>query len=136
MYSLDIAQLVRSALQESGCEKSLTEQLDSHSTIALDLHDLPSIHISQQDDGEVWLWSRLGEQSSVLLEQRATELLQALMQGCHFTRSGQLQLDIQDGELVLKAQIHPDYLSDGRQFAEALNCFFDQLDHFFGSLLR
>lgn len=136
MYAVDIAQLVCAALEESGCEQSHIDKLDSHSTIALDLHDLPSIHVSLQDDNDVWLWSLLGEHSEVLLDQRGSELLKALLQGCHFTRSGQLQLTVQDGELVLKALVHPNYLKDGHGFSEALNGFFDELDRFCGSLLR
>lgn len=136
MYAVDIAQLVCAALKESGCEKSYIDQLDSHSTIALQLHDLPSIHISVQDENDVWLWSLLGEQSEVLLDQRGSELLRALLQGCHFARSGQLQLGVQDGELVLKALVHQNHLQDGHGFSEALNGFFDELDRFCGSLLR
>lgn len=132
----DIAQLVCDALKESGCEQSITDTLDSHSTIALDLLDLPSINVSVQDDEDVWLWSLLGEHSEILLTQRGSELLQVLLQGCHFARSGQLQLAVQEGELVLKALVHPNYLKDGQFFSEALNGFFDELDRFCGSLLR
>ena len=79
MFAMDIAQLVRAALEESGCDPALLGDLDSHSTIALDLHDLPSIHVSAQD-GEVWLWSRLAEHNEAVLAQRAAELLRELMQ--------------------------------------------------------
>lgn len=135
MYTLDIAQLVRAALEESGCDPSLVGELDSHSTIALDLHELPSIYISTQDD-EVWLWSLIGDHSDAVIAQRGGELLQALMQGCAFARGGQLQLAEQDGSLALKALVHADYLGDGSRFSDALNGFFDALERFSGSLLR
>ena len=135
MFAIDIAQLVRSALEESGCDPALLGELDSHSTIALDLHDLPSIHVSAQD-GEVWLWSRVGEHNEAVLAQRAAQLLQDLMQGCHFARGGQLQLATNEGYLELKAMAHPDYLADGKRFSEALNGFFDALERFSESLLR
>ncbi|KMN36753.1 type III secretion system chaperone SpaK [Chromobacterium sp. LK1] len=135
MFAMDIAQLVRAALEESGCDPALLGDLDSHSTIALDLHDLPSIHVSAQD-GEVWLWSRLAEHNEAVLAQRAAELLRELMQGCHFTRSGQLQLAANDGYLELKAMVHPDCLADGKRFSEALNGYFDALERFSESLLR
>ncbi|MEN3029784.1 SPI-1 type III secretion system chaperone SpaK [Chromobacterium amazonense] len=135
MYTPDIAQLVRAALEESGCDPSLVGELDSHSTIALDLHELPSIYISILDD-EVWLWSLIGDYSDAVINQRGGELLAALMQGCGFARGGQLQLAVQDGSLALKALVHPDYLSSGNRFSEALNGFFDSLERFSGSLLR
>lgn len=136
MHTIDIAQLVCAALEESGCEQSMIGKLDSHSTIVLDLQDLPSIHISVLDDEDIWLWAHLGGHSETLLNQRGTELLRALLQGSHFARSGQLQLAVQDGEFILKALVHPNYLQDGRVFSEALNGFFDELDLFCGSLLR
>lgn len=136
MYTLNIAQLVCAALEASGCDPAVVGNLDSHSTIALDLHDLPTIHISVQDDDDVWLWSRLGEYSEMVLNQRSADILQALLPGCHFARSGQLQLGVQDGELVLKLLVHPKYLTDGHVFSDALNGFFEELDCFCGSLLR
>ncbi|EKR7118401.1 SPI-1 type III secretion system chaperone SpaK, partial [Salmonella enterica subsp. enterica serovar Kentucky] len=55
MQHLDIAELVRSALEVSGCDPSLIGGIDSHSTIVLDLFALPSICISVKDD-DVWIW--------------------------------------------------------------------------------
>ncbi|TFZ48687.1 SPI-1 type III secretion system chaperone SpaK [Serratia proteamaculans] len=136
MYTLDISQLTHSALEESGCDPSVIAKLDNHSTIALDLNNLPAIHISVEDDDDVWLWSLLGENSEELVKVRSTELLQELMQGCHFARSTQFQLATQDSELVLKVLIHPKYLTDGVVFSEALNGFFEQLERFCESLLK
>lgn len=135
MYSVDIAQLVCVAPEGCGYEQSHTDKLDSHSTIAIDLHDLPSNHVSVPDDNDVWLWSRPGGNSKVLLVQRGSELLKTLLQGCPFTRSGQLRLAVQDSKLFLKALVHPNYLKDGREFSEALNGFFDEQDRFCGLLL-
>lgn len=136
MYSLDISQLTYSALKESGCDPSIIGKLDSHSTIVLDLNDLPSIHISVQDDEDVWLWSLLGEHSEKTVNVRGTELLGALMEGCSFARCNQFQLAVQDSELVLKVLIHPKYLANGEVFSEALNGFFEELERFCGVFLR
>ncbi len=46
MQHLDIAELVRSALEVSGCDPSLIGGIDSHSTIVLDLFAFASICIS------------------------------------------------------------------------------------------
>ncbi|KVP30314.1 SPI-1 type III secretion system chaperone SpaK [Burkholderia ubonensis] len=133
MYAPDIAQLVRAALEESGCAPTLVGALDNHSTIVLDLHDLPSIYVSAQDE-DVWLWSLIGEHGDAVVAQRGGTLLQALMDGCAFARGGQLQLAVQDGSLALKGLVHPDYLGSGRRFSEALNGFFDSLVRFSGAL--
>ncbi|AXE31998.1 type III secretion system chaperone SpaK [Chromobacterium phragmitis] len=135
MIALDIAQLVRSALQESGCDPSLLGALDNHSTIALDLHDLPSIHVAAQDD-DVWLWARLTEHGDAAAAQRAPELLAALLQDCGYARGGKLQLALNEGALELRALVRPALLEDGRAFSEALQGFFDSLERFCETVLR
>src|SRR5476651_758771 len=101
MY-VDIAALVREALLESGCNPNLLDNFDSHSTIALDFNDLPSIYISLQDE-DVWLWSRLTEHNDSLLEQKAAALLEELMLGAEFIRGEQFLLSKNEGYLELKA---------------------------------
>nr|WP_282561939.1 SPI-1 type III secretion system chaperone SpaK [Providencia sp. PROV188] len=135
MNTLDIAQLVRSALESHGCDPSLISDIDNHSTIVLDLFDLPSIYISVVDE-DVWLWASLCDYSDSVLDQRASGLLRALMAGCSFMRTGQLQLTNQDNALVLQGLVHQDNLLDSAKFAESLNEFFNQLEHFCQSLLR
>ncbi|KVP68627.1 SPI-1 type III secretion system chaperone SpaK [Burkholderia ubonensis] len=135
MYTLEIAHLARAALEASGCDPTLVGALDSHSTIALDLHDLPSIYISAQDE-DVWLWSLIGEHGDAMIAQRGGTLLQALMDSCAFARGGQLQLAVQDDSLALKGLVHPDYLGDGPRFSEALNGFFASLERFSRLLLQ
>lgn len=135
MNTLDIAQLVRSALESHGCDPSLISDIDNHSTIVLDLFDLPSIYISVVDE-DVWLWAPMSDYSDSILDQCASGLLSALMAGCPFMRTGQLQLANQDGSLVLQGLVHQDNLMDSTKFAESLNEFFNQLEHFSRSLLR
>lgn len=135
MQHLDIAELVRSALEVSGCDPSLIGGIDSHSTIVLDLFALPSICISVKDD-DVWLWAQLGADSMMVLQQRAYEILMTIMEGCQFVRGGQLLLGEQNGELTLKALVHPDFLSDGEKFSNALNGFYNYLEVFSRSLMR
>ncbi|PRP70988.1 type III secretion system chaperone SpaK [Chromobacterium amazonense] len=135
MYTLDIAQLVRSALEESGCDSSKVGDLDCHSTIELEMNELPSIYITTQNE-DVWLWSFIGNHCDTLIAQRGGELLQELMQGCSFARGEQLQLAEQDGSLALKALVHSDYLVNGSSFSAALNGFLEALERFTGSVLR
>jgi type III secretion system chaperone len=135
MYVPDISLLVQDALKLCGCDPSLIGELDSHSTIELDLRDMPSIYVTLQND-EVWLWSRLAEYNEMALGQRAGDILFALIRGCDYARGGQLQLAETDGFLELKAMVHPDHLLDAERFSEALNGYFDDLEQFSESLLR
>ncbi|MBP4049421.1 SPI-1 type III secretion system chaperone SpaK [Chromobacterium violaceum] len=135
MFKQDIAQLVRSALQESGCDPSLLGALDNHSTIALDLHDLPSIHVAAQDD-DVWLWATLTEHGDAAVAQRAPELLALLMQDCGYAQGGRLQLALNEGALELRALVRSDRLEDGRAFSDALHGFFDSLERCCETVLR
>ncbi|XBS70283.1 SPI-1 type III secretion system chaperone SpaK [Acerihabitans sp. KWT182] len=128
MY-VDIAELVREALLESGCDPNLLDNFDSHSTIALDFNDLPSIYISSQEE-DIWLWSRLAEYNDNLLEQRAPALLQELMRGAEFIRGEQFHLSQNEGYLELKALLKPMCLNNGQNFAVALSGFFERLERF------
>ncbi|CAK8743598.1 hypothetical protein SODG_006734 [Sodalis praecaptivus] len=86
MY-VDIAALVREALLDSGCDPSLLGNFDSHSTIALDFNDMPSIYISSSDD-DIWLWSRIAEYQDTILEQCSYNLLKELLEGAEYIRGG------------------------------------------------
>jgi hypothetical protein len=129
MFTPDIAQLVRSALHESGCDPRLFSTLDNQSTITLELRDLPATCISQQGDN-VWLWADLMEYNEVLLQQLSPQFLPALMREAHFACSGQLQLAVNEGQLVLKALVHAEYLTGSQSFSQALNDFFERLGLF------
>lgn len=125
----DIASLLKAALQEIGCDPSLIGDIDSHSTIALDFHDRPSIYVSRQDD-DVWLWGRLGEYHESSFDQQAPVLLKGLMQGYPFIHGEHPSLVINDGYVELKALLRIDHLEDARKFAEALSGFFECIYEF------
>ncbi|MEA9389624.1 SPI-1 type III secretion system chaperone SpaK [Acerihabitans sp. TG2] len=126
---VDIATLVREALLDSGCDPNLLSNFDSHSTIALDFNDLPSIYISSQDD-DIWLWARIAEFNENILAQRAPVLLNELMQGVEFIRGEQFQLSKNDGYLELKALLNSQCLNSGQNFSVALSGFFERLERF------
>lgn len=128
MY-VDIAALVREALLESGCDPNLLDNFDSHSTIALDFNDLPSIYISCQDE-DIWLWSRLAEYNDNIIEQKAPALLEELMRGADFIRGEHFLLSKNEGFLELKALLSPLCLNSGQNFAVALSGFFERLEKF------
>lgn len=122
MY-IDLVELVRGALVESGCDESLISDIDAHSTISLDFDDLPSIYINTIDEN-VWLWSRLIEYNGNILSINATALLEKIMQGCAHAITGQQQLVSNDGYLELRSMVQPDFLESSNRFAEALDEFF------------
>ncbi|NDL61524.1 InvB/SpaK family type III secretion system chaperone [Acerihabitans arboris] len=128
MY-VDIAALVREALMESGCDPDLLDNFDSHSTIALDFNDLPSIYISSQDE-DIWLWSRIAEYNEATVKQCAAELLTEHMRGAEFIRGEQFLLARNEGYLELKALLNPVCLQSAQNFAVALSGYFDRLEGF------
>ncbi|QJU42324.1 SPI-1 type III secretion system chaperone SpaK [Serratia marcescens] len=132
--NVDIKSLVSDALLEQGCDESLLNDFDGHSTIALEFTERPDLLISEQDDG-VWLWSRIAEDNQSVLGQRGGELLFALMEGCTFTPGGQLQLTIDDGYIFLRGLVKDEYLKNGQQFSAALEEFFILQENFLGIIL-
>ena len=121
--NVDIADLIKSALLENHCDDSIINDIDGHSTISLDFDDYPSILISTIDDN-IWIWSQLGEENRTVLQFKSREILELLMQDCYFIVSNQLQLFVNDGILILKGIVHPDYLTHGSKFMEVLDGFF------------
>lgn len=121
--NIDIAAVLRQSLLLSGVSEKLLEDFDGHSTISLDFEDDISICIDVIDE-DVWIWNCVADESANLVSQRGALLLEKLMQGCAFARGGQLMLSTQDGEVVLKGMIHPEFLQIPERFIEALNEFY------------
>lgn len=122
MQHIDIAPLLLEALQISGCDEQQIGDFDSHSTIELELENLPSIKIALTESG-LWLWSTLIESSDVLLTYKSTDLLQFLMQGCQYARTHQMQLDQVDGMLELRVLLADDAFIDASAFAETIDAY-------------
>jgi len=129
--NIDIVSLVRVALIESGCDESLLEDFDAHSTISLDFENSPSLLISMVDDS-VWIWSKICEAHDTLLHHSASAILEKIMSGCQFSITGQLQLTQNDGYLELRGMVHPGYLESSQRFADALDEFFSHQEDFLG----
>lgn len=122
MY-MDIAALIRNALKDSGIDESLLGDFDSHSTIALEFDNFPSLLISTVDE-QVWIWSQLCENVPGVLGNKMGAVLEKLMEGCQFSMTGQLQLAVNDDMIELKGMVHPRYLESSTAFAEVLDEFF------------
>lgn len=128
MPNTDMSTLLTAALTEMGCDPALIADLDAHSDIVLDFHDMPSIHLL--NDGEsVRIWAALGERHGYrqLLESRGAQIALLLTEPQPYAFGGGLMLQIHDETLQITALLHPDYLADSQTFGEALNTFFEGL---------
>jgi len=124
--NFDLAQLVRDALSALGCDPSIGDSIDGHSTITLDFDDLPSLLISVQDE-HVWLWCRVGPYSEAMLAHQASAVLSVLMLADDTILGGHPSLTQVDGELEMRAILTPRCLESGELLGEALTRFFDRL---------
>ncbi|MBZ9781938.1 Invasion protein B family [Pseudomonas sp. REP124] len=130
---MDIADLLRDALRHSGCAESQIGHFDSHSTIEMQMKDLPAINVGEVG-GEVWVWAAVMEVGTAPLSHSAFALLQILLQGCPWSRSGQLHLCEVQGQLELRLMCNDKALDDGRSFARALDHFVEVLEEIHGIL--
>lgn len=126
MPYLDIADLLRHALLSRGCSDQQVGNFDGHSTIELELDNLPNINVEQVGD-DVWFWSSVGECNSAMLHYCAADLLQMLMSGCAYARSGQLQLAEVDDRLELRVMLGVQALAGEENLADALDAFLESV---------
>jgi hypothetical protein len=125
IQNTDISTLLTDALLAMGCDKALIANLDAHSDLVLDFHDMPSIHVLSENN-DVRIWASLGERHGYrqLIESHSAQMLLELAQPQDYAYGGSLALPIQDETLQLSAIVRPDYLTDSEKFGEALEAFF------------
>lgn len=130
MENVNIAELVRGALKQQGCDPSLLDNFDSHSTITLDFKDSPSILVSRDEDEQIWVWARIENVYESAYQQSLEKLSLQQQQGCDFTPSRQVQFYFHDNILEIKAHIREIYLESAEKFAQVLDGFFHILKEF------
>ncbi len=135
MPGLDIADLLRRALQSRGCSQEQVGSFDGHSTIELELSDLPNLNVEQVDD-DVWFWSSVAECNSAQLRYCAADLLQWLMPVWPYARTGQMQLAHIDDRLELRVMLGSQALESDESLADALDSFLEQLHTLLGILAQ
>jgi hypothetical protein len=125
IQNTDISTLLTDALVAMGCDKALIANLDAHSDLVLDFHDMPSIHVLSDND-DVRVWASLGERHGYrqLIETHGAQMLLELTQPQAYAYGGSLALPIQDETLQLTAILRPEYLADSEKFGAALEEFF------------
>lgn len=120
----DIVDLLSTILKDAGVADILDENLSNHSTISLNMkHDIPTIHIRNEDD-EVWLWAKIGEQTPASLAYCSATLIPLMLSHNEdYFYTGQPCLYPIEGNLELRAQIKGKHL-------ESADAFLSLLDHY------
>ena len=131
MMPMDIADLLREALRHSGCKDSQIGHFDSHSTIEMQMKELPDINVGNVD-GDVWVWTAVMQIEPAQLDRNAAALLQFLLRGCPWSRSGQLHLCEVEGQLELRLMCNEEALGDASHFAQALDHFVVVVEELYG----
>lgn len=127
MLPIDIADLLRDALRHSGCVDSQIGHFDSHSTIEMQMKNLPDINVAVVE-GDVWVWAVIAPASPNVMNHCAFELMQFLLEGNAFSRTGQLHLCEVQGQLELRLMANDHALGDVVHFAQALDAFVLSID--------
>jgi hypothetical protein len=130
---VDIVSLVRDGLLKSGCDESQLGDFDGHSTISMDFDGYPSLLVNVVDE-DVWIWSQICEDNGSFVANFSEVIMEHFIKGCSFSRTGQLQLNRNDGFIELRGIVHPSYLENGERFSEALQEFFNHQDELLQAL--
>jgi hypothetical protein len=125
MY-LDVLTLLKGALQELGKESLLAPGLDTHSTIALDFEDAPSIFVDQIDD-EVWLSGKF-DVHDALWAARAESILDCISQQSDFIAGRAPAVFKSGGTVDMYVLVRRNYLDDVPGFLYALRGFQARLE--------
>lgn len=127
MRPIDIADLLREALRHSGCMDSQIGHFDSHSTIEMQMKNLPDVSVALVE-GDVWIWAAVAQATPGVMNHCAFELMQFLLEGNAFSRTGQLHLCEVQGQLELRLMANDHALGDAERFAQALDAFVQSIE--------
>lgn len=127
MIPIDIADLLREALRHSGCVDSQIGHFDSHSTIEMQMKNLPDVNVAVVE-GDVWIWAAVAQATPNVMNHCAFELMQFLLEGNAFSRTGQLHLCEVQGQLELRLMANDRALGDAVHFAQALDAFVQSIE--------
>lgn len=118
----NIAEILRRSLENMGYAGEHFE-FDAHSTIEIELENLPSLFISVIDE-RVWLWSRLTWMSIDTLTTWGGELLLELQEALPSVVTGQPVLGHAEEGYELKALIDESCFQQETGLEELLESFF------------
>lgn len=124
MHKNNLGELVKGALLFSGCEPGLIKDMDNHSTVQIQLENMPSMYVGLIDDKTV-IWSDLCEFHESIITYHSDNLLREIMIGFVYSESGQLCIRESNGQLQLCVYLSDVYLESAESMAEAINAFFE-----------
>lgn len=124
---IDIAEIIRKAMERIGCGSAVESDMDVHSPICISLKSLPEIFVETGEDG-VRLWSKLPCDGVAQLGPVAADLLEYFLprQSPAFV-CGRALLTWTDDGLVLHGVVSTEYVRDTDRFVDALELFFADL---------
>jgi len=129
MHNLSLAELVKAALLQTGCDPALIQQIDQHATVQIELNDSPSLYIGKVDD-RVVIWSDLCDYHESIVRHCSEQLLQELMLGFPYGQNQQIVLRESEGKLQVYSDFSNECLEDAATMAEAINAFFERQTRF------
>ncbi|WGL95093.1 type III secretion protein [Arsenophonus nasoniae] len=127
---MDLASLVTDAIKTMGKPDLFPQghQLNNHSTITLELEELPDIHIAMVNDLPI-IWANLGYVEFNVIRQLSEPLLACIISNhLPFFYPGQPSYFLNDENILeLRANFSTTALEDPTQFAEAIDNFFQYM---------
>ncbi|EBD2439639.1 TPA: hypothetical protein ACOP2N_004579 [Salmonella enterica] len=122
---INIAELILKIMHDSGLSELVDTELDDHSVITFNMKDkLPPIHIINNEDDEVWIWTTLGEFSFNSLNYYSLKLLPLMLTyNEDIFILGQPCLYLDNNVLTLRAMIKECNLLSTEKFIDCLSAF-------------
>ncbi|CAI1904390.1 Invasion protein invB [Serratia quinivorans] len=117
-------EMLNAFLSDVGRSDLLNPDLNCHSSIQLELADMPSINVDLQGD-DILLWSSIMDYDALRLEQASYPLLNVILEYQHSNfPSGQPMIKIMDDKLVVSAVMTEEAMINNHQFSDSLEEFF------------
>ncbi|MCL9783999.1 hypothetical protein M9194_21505 [Vibrio sp. S4M6] len=119
-------EMVNSMLTNAGLPSGQLENLDSHSTIAIEVKGLPEVMLSALDE-RLWLWCLLPHVTEHQLINYAQTVLPIMTKPISGVEGGQLTLGMGENGYELKALINLDILQHKDSLSPIFQSFVTQL---------
>ncbi|EKN3346586.1 type III secretion system protein [Yersinia ruckeri] len=119
-------EMLNEFLQSVGRDDLINAELDCHSTIQLELDNMPPINVDMQTD-DVILWTAISEYEPVRIEVASIPLLNSILEyqtSCFMP--GQPALQINDNSLIMSGILRDEALTEPMLFGASLEEFFDR----------
>ena len=127
--NIDLVKTLKESLDILDCDPAIIDDIDHHSTIAMELEGLPSLLLSQLEQG-VMLWCKVAEYHPQKLVSVASELIEPLTDCYEWSTNGQVQLLKSDNYFELRTMLNEKSVTSGQLLAQALVDFTHLLQYF------